>query len=149
MPLPKKDKVITKYFEDMPKIREAYEKELEASKNTEVLSFAGSIDNVFDFLPEAYWDKWNKKFIKYESRSRMLVHNSETARKTAKSDLQYRRETRWIENFPLAANIDIFNDTILTVSFLDETAIWIENRLLAQSYRIIFDSLWKFAKPFK
>lgn len=79
---PKKNKVIIKYFEGMSKIREAYETELEASKNTEVLSFAGSIDNVF-------------------------------------------------------------------VSFQDEIAIWIEGYVLAQSYRIMFNTFWELAKPYR
>ncbi|MFA5020665.1 MAG: helix-turn-helix domain-containing protein [Patescibacteria group bacterium] len=145
----KKNKVVVKYFEGMPKIREAYEAELEASKNTEVLSFAGSIDNVFEFFSEAYWDKWNKKFIKYESKSRMLVHNSAVARKTAENDKQYKRETRWLQDFPLKVNIDVFNNTIFIVSFQDEIAIWIEGHVLAQSYRIMFNTLWELAKPFK
>lgn len=146
---PKKNKAVVKHFEGLPKIREAYEQELEASKNTEVLSFAGSIDDVFEFFPESYWDKWNKKFIKYESRSRMLVHNSEAARKTADYDQQYKRETRWLQNFPLKSNIDVFNNTVLVVSFYDEVAIWIESHMLAQSYRIMFNILWELAKPFK
>lgn len=147
--MPKKNKVITKYFEGLPKIREAYQKELEASKNTEVLSFAGSIDDVFKFFPESYWNKWNKKFIKHNSKSRMLVHSSDVARKTAKHDKDYKRETRWLQNFPLKVNIDVFDNTVLVVSFYDEIAIWIESHMLAQSYRIMFNTLWEIAKPFK
>lgn len=145
----KKNKVVVKYFEGMSKIKESYEEELDASKNTEILSLAGSIDNIFKFLPESYWDKWNRKFVKYESTSRMLVHNSEVARKTIKNDKQYKRETRWIEKFPLQVNIDVFNNTVLIVSFHDEIAIWIESPILAQSYRIMFNTLWELSKPFK
>ncbi|MFA6594356.1 MAG: helix-turn-helix domain-containing protein [Candidatus Buchananbacteria bacterium] len=145
----KKNKVIVKYFEGIPKIKEAYEEELETSKNTEVLSLAGSIDDIFEFLPESYWDKWNRKFVKYDSRSRMLVHNSEAARRTIENDKQYKRETRWIEKFPLKVNIDVFNNTVLIVSFHDEMAIWIESHMLAQSYRIMFNTLWELSKPFK
>ena len=146
---PKKDKVVVKYFEGLLKIKEAYEQELELSKNTEILSFAGSIDNVFEFFPESYWNKWNKKFIKHDSKSRMLVHNSDIARKTAEDDKQYKRETRWLQDFPLKVNIDVFNNTVLVVSFHDEIAIWIESHVLAQSYRIMFNTLWEIAKPFK
>ena len=145
----KKNKVVVKYFEGMSKIKEAYEEELDASKNTEVLSLAGSIDNIFEFLPESYWDKWNIKFVKYKSTSRMLVHNSEAARRTIKNDKQYKRETRWIEKFPLQVNIDVFNNTVLIVSFHDGIAIWIESHMLAQSYRIMFNTLWELSKPFK
>ena len=146
---PKKNKVVVKYFEGLPKIREAYEEELDVSKNTEVLSFAGSIDDVFGFFPESYWDKWNKKFVKYNSKSRILVHNSDIARKTAEYDKQYNRETRWLQNFPLKVNIDVFNNVVLVASFYDEIAIWVESNMLAQSYRIMFNTLWELAKPFK
>ena len=146
---PKKNKVVVKYYDGLSKIREAYDEELAASKDTEVLSFAGSIDDVFEFFPESYWDKWNKKFVKHNSRrSRMLVHNSDTARKTAKNDTQYKRETRWLHNFPLKVNIDVFDNIVLVVSFYDEAAFWIESHMLAQSYRIMFNSLWELAKPF-
>ena len=147
-PISKKNKVITKYYEGLDKIKEAYDDELEASKNTEVISFAGSIDNTFEFLPESYWDKWNKKFVKSNSKSRMLVHLSDIAKDTAKKDSEYKRETRYIERFPLEANIDIFNGTILIVSFKEEIAIWIESPILSQSYRIMFEALWTQAKRF-
>src|SRR3989339_1624379 len=146
---PKKDKVVVKYFEGLLKIKEAYEQELEVSKNTEILSFAGSIDNVFEFFSEAYWDKWNKKFAKHNSSSRMLVHDSDVAKETAEDDNQYKRETRRLKSFPLKVNIDVFNNTVLVISFHDEIAIWIESHMLAQSYRIMFNTLWEIAKPFK
>lgn len=145
----KKNEVTIRYFESLPKIRQAYEEELEASKNTEVLSFAGSIDNIFQFFPESYWDQWNREFIKHKSKSRMLVHNSDEARKTANNDKQYKRATRWIQDFPLKVNIDVFNNTVLIVSFQDEMAIWIESYVLAQSYRIMFNTFWTLAKPFR
>jgi len=147
-PVSKKNKVITKYYEGLDRIKEAYDDELESSKNTEVISFAGSVDNTFEFLPESYWDKWNKKFVKSNSKSRMLVHLSEIAKHTAKKDNEFKRETRYIEHFPLEANIDIFNHTILIVSFKEEIAIWIESPILSQSYRIMFEALWIQAKGF-
>jgi sugar-specific transcriptional regulator TrmB len=145
----KKNKVTVKHYEGLEKLERAFDDELAAAKDTEVLSFAGSIDDVFRFFPEVYWDKWNKKFIQQDSRSRMLVHNSESAKATARHDQRYKRETRWLHNFPLKTNVDVFNDTVLIVSFYDEMAIWIESRVLAESYRIMFNTLWESAKPFK
>ena len=145
----KKEKISIKHYEGLEKLERAYDDELAASKNTEVLSFAGSVDDVFRFFPESYWDKWNKEFVKSDSRSRMLVHNSDVARATAEHDKRYKRETRWLHSFPLKANIDVFNGTVLIVSFYDEMAIWVESRVLAESYRIMFNTLWELAKPFK
>ena len=147
-PSHKKNKVSVKYYEGLNKIKDAYNDELEASKNTEVISFAGSIDNIFEFLSESYWDKWNKKFTKHNSKSRMLVHFSDSAKETAKKDSEYKRETKYIDHFPLEANIDIFNDTVLIVSFKEELAVWIDSPILSRSYRIMFDALWKQGKSF-
>ncbi len=144
----KRNKVVVKYFEGISKMREAYEEELELSKDTEILSLAGSIDHIFEFFPESYWEKWNKKLVKNKSKSRMLVHNSDAAKETAKNDKLYGRETRYVENFPLKVNIDIFNNIVLIASFHDETAIWIESHTVAQTYRIMFNTLWGLGKSF-
>ena len=148
IPLQKNKQVLVKYFEGLHKIKEAYENELDNSKDVEVLSLAGSIDDIYKFFPEAYWDKWNKKFVEQKSKSRMIVHNSEIAREASKSDEKHKRQTKYLESFPLKVNIDIFNNTVLIVSFYDEMAIWIDSPMLASSYRIMFESLWSNTKFF-
>ncbi len=149
LPKSKSKKANIIYFEGIHKIKEAYEKELDVCKNTEVLSFAGSIDDIYNFFPESYWNKWNKTFVEQKSTSRMLVHYSKSAEETAVHDKNYKRETKFLHNFPLKVNIDIFNNTVLIQSFYDETAIWIESDVIANSYRIMFESFWKLAQPFK
>ncbi|KKU67849.1 MAG: Transcriptional regulator, TrmB [Parcubacteria group bacterium GW2011_GWA2_47_16] len=137
------------YFEGAEKIREAYEKELDACKNTEVLSFVGSIEDIYEFFPETFWKKWNKTFVQQKSSSRMLVHKSEAAQEAARHDEEYKRETRYLENFPLKLNIDVFNNTVLILSFYDKKAIWIESEVAASSYRIMFETFWGLAKNFE
>lgn len=78
----------------------------------------------------------------------MLVHNSEAARSTAKLDKEYSRETRHLKHFPLKVNIDVFNDVVFLVSFPDEFGVWLESPVLAESYRIMFNTLWELATPF-
>jgi sugar-specific transcriptional regulator TrmB len=145
---PKNSTVTVKYYEGLDKIKDAYANELHEAKGSEVLSLAGSIDDLFKFFPEAYWEKWNRQFVKNGGRSRMLVHESSAAEMTSKKDASYQRETRYIPIFPLKVNIDIFADTILIVSFYDATAIWIDSRILSQSYRLLFASIWSQAKKF-
>ncbi|MDO8482311.1 MAG: helix-turn-helix domain-containing protein [bacterium] len=137
------------YFEGAEKIREAYEKELDACKNTEVLSFVGSVEDIYEFFPETYWKKWNKTFVQQKSSSRMLVHKSQAAQETAEHDKEYKRETRFFDNFPLKLNIDVFNNTVLILSFYDKKAIWIESEVVANSYRIMFETFWGSAKKFE
>ena len=144
----RKRDVVTKHYEGKAKIKRAYMDELAAARNTEVLSFAGSLDDAFAFFPESFWDKWNREFATSHSRARMLVHDSAVARQFAVHDKEYRLETRHIPNFPLKVNIDVFNDIVLLVSYADELGIWIESRVVADSYRTLFESLWRSAQPF-
>ena len=138
-----------KYYEGIDRVKKAYKDELEVCKNTEILSAAGSIDDVFKFFPENYWDRWNKQFVNQKSTSKMLVHDSDVARKTSRFDKEYNRETRFLEYFPLKVNIDIFKNVVLIVSYYDELALWIESKILADSCRILFHSLWKTATPLR
>lgn len=147
--LSKKDKIKIKFYEGHQKIKEAYEKELACSKNTEVLSLAGLVDEIFKHFPQEYWDKWNREFAKHNSKARMLVHNSQVAKEFAKFEKEYKLETRYLNNFNLNVNIDVFENVVLIVSYLDEMAIWIESPVVAQSYRILFDVLWQQAKRFE
>ena len=148
IPSAKKSEITIRHYEGIKKIEEAYKEELASVSGDEILSFAGSIDNIFEFFPEKYWDKWNKQLVKQRSKSRMIVHNSEIARETAKLDNLYNRKTHWIEHLPLKTNVDVFNSTVLIVSFYDETAIWIDSRTISESYRILFNTLWSLSKPF-
>jgi len=148
IPKSKNNKADILYFEGMQKIKEAFERELEECKNTEVLSFVGSVEDIYDFFPEPYWKKWNKTFVQQKSSSRMLVHYSKAAKETSKYDKEYRRETKYLDDFPLKINIDVFNDTVLILSPYDETAIWVQSAILANSYRIMFETFWKLASSF-
>ncbi|MFA5888701.1 MAG: helix-turn-helix domain-containing protein [Candidatus Paceibacterota bacterium] len=140
--------VTIKYYDGLNKVKEAYEEELDNCKEVEVLSLVGSVEDIYKFFPESYWKKWNKKFKDQKSSSRMLVHKSESAKESSFFDKEYNRETRYLEVFPLKINIDIFNDKLLLVSFYDKTAIWIESRVISDSYRIMFETLWSNSKNF-
>jgi predicted transcriptional regulator len=142
-------KVTVKYYEGINKIKEAYQQELKESKNSEGLCFAGSLDHLYQFFPHSYWDKWNKQYVLGNNRSKMIVHYSAVAQEAVRDDHKYNRDTRYLHQFPLKVNIDIFNNIVLVISFEDEVAVWIESSVLASSYRILFNSLWGQAKPFR
>lgn len=135
-----------KYFEGLAKIRDAYEQELAACRSTEVLSFVGSVEDLYAFFPEQFWNKWNTRFVAQKNRSKILVHDSNAARETAKHDGTYKRETRLLKDFPLKVNIDVFGNNVLIVSVHDQLATWIESSAIADSYRILFQTCWQQAK---
>lgn len=138
----KVNKVVTRHYEGLARVKDAYEEELHTSKGLEVLSLAGSLEDLYEFFPEHYWDKWNKRFVKQGSASRMLAHDTEEARKSLKQDPVYKRKTRFLQDLPLKMNIDVFGTTVLMVSPYDALAIWIESRAIADSYRALFEALW-------
>ncbi|MBI4091015.1 MAG: hypothetical protein HY422_03250 [Candidatus Komeilibacteria bacterium] len=149
MQLPSPKRIITKYYEGLERIGQAYNDELSASKNIEGRYFGGLLDYAYEYFSASYWKRWNKRFSEQNSYGKILVHNSDAAREFARFMLRHHMETRYLVNFPLKVNIDIFGKTVLIISYEDELAIWLESPVLAQSYRIIFDSLWPLAKPFE
>ena len=141
-------RVNVRYFEGMKRLHDAYLQELEACRGVEVLSFVGSVEDLYQFFPESYWKSWNERFITQKNTSKMLVQDSQEARETVKLDPLYQRETRHLNPFPLKVNVDVFGDVVLVISFYDELAIWINSPIIADSYRILFKTCWNFAKPF-
>ncbi len=142
----KKNEVKIKYYEGKDRVTKAYQDELDACHNVEVLYLAGSIDDILTLYSEEYWDAWNKQFVKQGSSSKMLAHDTRIARQISLSDKKHGRETRFLKKFTLKSNIDIFGDTVLIVSYYDELAIWIESKILADSFRIMFGTLWEIAE---
>lgn len=140
---------LIKHYEGVKGLKKAYQEELEQAKRTEVLSFAGSIDDIYQFFPETYWEKWNRQLIKQGSRSRMLVHTSQMASEAAKHDIVYHRTTRHLADLPLKVNIDICNDTVFIISFYDKLAISIKSSIIAEAHRMIFETTWQLAQPFE
>jgi len=111
------------------------------------LSFVGSVEDLYTFFPENFWNTWNARFVMQKNRSKMLVHDSKAARETAQHDASYKRETRSLSHFPLKVNIDVFGACVLIVSVHDQLATWIESPVIADSYRILFQTCWQQAKP--
>lgn len=142
----KKKDVHLKYYEGIQKINEAFQEELIQAKGGEVMSLMGSLEDTFKFFPENYWEKWNEKAISLKIKTKVLAHFSPAVNKVINEDIHYNRQTRYLSTFPLKLNIDIFNQSVLIVSFYDELAIWIESPVVAESYRILFNTLWTLAK---
>ena len=146
--IPTKGQVITKYYEGVDKIFEAYEEMLRLGHKTEFVSFAGSLDDVIPVMPVKYWGSWNERLQKEcKSTIRMLVNYSAVARSYVEGD-QLKPHTRYREDFPMKSQLEVFNDVIFINSFKDELGIWIESKVIADSYRVMFEILWKDSKEF-
>lgn len=137
------DQIITKFFEGKNQIIKGYTEELAQSKNTQLVSISGSLEEMFTFLTIDWWQNWNNEFSKNKSTARMLVNNTEYSKTFAQKNISNNITTRYIDSFNLKVNIDVFNNTVFIVSFLDSIGIWLESPIIAQSYRLLFDALWQ------
>ncbi len=146
----KANKIVTRHYEGLTRLKDAYDEELHAAKGLEIFCLGGALEDMYEFFPEHYWDKWNKKYAKNGVPSKMIVHDTPEGRKAFGFDATYKRDTRVLKDFPLKINIDVFGSNVLMVSPYDALAIWIESRVVADSYRALFEALWsKAEKPKK
>ncbi len=140
-----KTQIFTKFYEGDLQIAQAFEKECSESMGQTVLTICGEVDEAFKTFPEEYWKKWYKKFVKKKgSAVKMIVTDTPLGRQSSKlHDVAYKRECRFLKDFPVKINIEIFGDHVLLVSFKDKIAVWIESAVVAASYRVLFETLWK------
>lgn len=137
-----------KIYEGLSQVKKAFEFELDNSKNSEIYSVVGAIDYQYDYLSEEFWHKWNKKFAENGGKGRMLINKQDKSYAKLKG---YRQEysivTKGLENFSLKTNFDIWKDYVLIATFSKvPKAVIIKNNLLAESYKDIFEKLWKSAE---
>jgi sugar-specific transcriptional regulator TrmB len=135
-------------FEGRNKVRDVFDFELDSASGREVCSIVGDIDYQYEFFSEEYWNKWNKKFTKGGGKVRMLVNEDDKAYDTLKeNNLKHNIETRGVEDFRLKTNIDIWTDhTLIVVISKNPRAVLIKNKIVADSYKQIFEKLWKQSK---
>lgn len=139
-------KVSVKYHSGIDGLKNAYENELRFAEGIEVLSIAGSLEVIYKKFPENYWYRWNKKFVKQKSKSRMMASENTEGWQATREDKKFNRQTRLIKNFEIKLNIDIYDNSVLIVSPDDLTAVVLEGSVIAYSFRVLFETLWKMAK---
>lgn len=137
-----------KIYEGLSQLKKAFEFELESSQGAEIYSFVGGIDYQYNYLSEEFWDKWNKKFSRGGGKGRMLIDKHDKSYEKLKG---YKKEysilTKGLENFSLKTNFDIWRDYVLIATFSKTPkAVIIRNHILADSYKEMFEKLWKFAE---
>jgi sugar-specific transcriptional regulator TrmB len=138
-----------KIYEGVNQVKKAFDFELHDSIQKEITSFVGDISFQYNFISSEYWDNWNKKFLENGGKGRMIID---------KKDKHYERlqnlyknvsylKVKGLENFKLKSNVDVWGDKVLIVTFSkNPKAILITNRILAESYRDIFERLWNIAE---
>ena len=110
---------------------------------TELLSF-GSVDDLWELLGD-YWYTFVKKRIKNKIPARVILRDSVKARERQRLGVKELREVRiMLKDFEHHGIIFIWQNKIAMFSFENEhMALVIENKILAQSQRIMFEMIWE------
>lgn len=131
-----------KVYEGVEGLEKGYEIMLEECENGEQLALSGDMDLVLQIFDDSFWKEWNKKFFDKNNSARMIVNDSKKARGFKEKYDGSKLETKIISNFELKTDINIFNDKVLISSFKDKIAILISSKFIANSYRILFETVW-------
>lgn len=131
-----------KIYEGREGLTSAYNLMLEECENTDILALSGDLDEVYKVFPDKFWDEWNKKFLAEKNSARMIVNESKNARDFKKKYDSKQIQTKIIQNFKLKTDINIFNDKVLITSFKDGMATLLSSKAIADSYRILFETVW-------
>ncbi|MEK7118394.1 MAG: helix-turn-helix domain-containing protein [Patescibacteria group bacterium] len=128
-----------KYYYGLDQIRDAYDRELEESGKSDLISLVGSLYNPnFVHISKHYWDTWGKAFERKKKSGRLLFGT--------KAQVGYIAATvtaRINTKLSFEPNIDVWGNTILIVSYREQMAMCLESESLAQMFRVLFDFVWE------
>lgn len=128
-----------KYYYGLDQIRDAYDRELEESGKSDLISMTGSLYNPnFEHLPKHYWDTWNKSFDKKGKTGKYLFGKREQVGYVDKNIV-----VRLNSRLSFEPNIDVFGNSVLIVSYREQLGMWLESETLVQMFRILFDLVWQ------
>ncbi len=132
-------------FEGISQIQRAYDIEFDQTVNAEIYSLTGAISYQESVLPINYWKIWNTKFAQRGGKGRMIISKNDESYFARKENKHHcTLKTKGLEGFDLKTNIDIWGDKVLTVTYSKRpTAVLVQNQVLADSYKDLFEKLWK------
>lgn len=130
-------------FENQDGLENAYNLMLDECKNTKIQALSGDLELVLQVFDLDFWNNWNTKIFAKNNSAQMIVNDSRQAREFKSKNDSKNFTTKIIPNFKLQTDINIFNDKVLIVSFKDKMATLITSKFIANSYRILFETIWK------
>ncbi len=144
----KNDNFEIKIFEGLGKIKDAYMIEYEETVNHEIYSIVGDISHRESFLPVNFWKKWNIDFAQRKGKGKMIISKNDESYFSRKENTHHcTLETRGLDGFDLSTDIDVWGDKVLTVTYSKKpVAVLVKNKVMADSYKDLFNKLWKLAK---
>lgn len=132
-------------FEGLAGLRQVMEDTL--SSRGEILCWV-DLDLVTRKVFRRYWPEYVQKRLKKNLRVRAIMVSDETALAFKRRDKAELRESVLIpkSQFPLHGEMNIYNDKIAILSYMDPVGVIIQNQALADMQRSIFNLSFQLAK---
>lgn len=132
-------------YEGLDNINKAYDFEVEESKNSRIDFLIGDMEKLVKAMPAGYSKKWLKQCKENKLVGRLLTDKdlgifNELKRDFAEGGI----EVRGVDNFLLDGHFEVWQDYVLIVSLGKvPKAVIIKNDILANTFKAIFEKLWK------
>jgi hypothetical protein len=133
-----------RFFEGISQVAKAMQYELEDVGAGEILVAGGFADVQEEIFGRNFWIKWHQKLTKQNGRCRMIIDKQSGNFDFYKQSNIGNTVVRGLSNFRLETNFAVWNDkVVVTIYNKNPVSIILESKLLAKSYRDIFELLWK------
>ncbi len=133
-----------RYFEGTEGLVSAYEDTL---TSTETIRAYASIENMHAALPGYFPEYYSRRSGK-NIRIRSILPNTKEALERIREDKKEKRESALVEkeHYGFSPEINIYDDKIVFMSWVEKFALIIESKELAEALKVIFELSWKEAR---
>lgn len=134
------------YFEGEEGIKTAYKRTLKIPNQEYTAMY--SDDYMTDFDETFFFNYYIPQRVKNKSLTRAIFPNTPAMRRLAADNEKQMRQTRFLPAEPFNIKIEVVTfekNKTLFVSFKEKFALIMESRLIHDSFKNIFETLWMFA----
>ena len=136
---PKKPSV--RYYEGVEGIKEVYEDTL---KEGEPIVAFSDFEQMLKTMPANYMTHYAERRAKARISFKAILRPSKRYDELQSKNKEYRREVRLLPNASFTTEINIYGDKVALINFRKNLfAVIIEGPEIANTMRIIFNSLWR------
>ncbi len=137
-------KVRTVHFEGLSGVREALWYKMRDLKGKEIVAFFGSTEDATQDLITLFHE-WNAEIAENGIKLRSLVPDVKNLREFRESDKRFYFQPKVLPytDYTSKISIDVTEFFIRVVMFKEQQAVIIENPLLANAMKEIFELVWK------
>lgn len=139
------EKFDIRIYEGLEGVKKAYNFELEEAEGSRIDFLIGDMDQLVNAVGRDYLNRWNKNYKNSGMKGRLIVDvNSKSLVYYKANYSSIGLETRGMENFLAKGHFEVWKDYVLIVSMgKTPKAVIIKNDILANTFKEIFEKMWK------